>query len=92
MDELIYILKVVLKRLPYQNFMREGKEAAINISMDILAKEIHKYMANHSDTETGNILESVQSSFEEYEKTCFITTCFSNTDICNARCLCSRER
>lgn len=68
MDELIYILKVVLKRLPYQNFMREGKEAAINISMDILAKEIHKYMANHSDTETGNILESVQSSFEEYEK------------------------
>lgn len=65
MNELIYILKVILKRLPYENFLTGDKEA-INLNRDLLSKEVHKYMSFHSDTETRNILESMEDFFRKY--------------------------
>lgn len=65
MNELIYILRVILKRLPYENFLTGDKEA-INLNRDLLSKEVHKYMSFHSDTETRNILESMEDFFRKY--------------------------
>lgn len=65
MNELIYILRVILKRLPYENFLTGDKEA-INLNRDLLSKEVHKYMSFHSDTETRNILESMEDLFRKY--------------------------
>lgn len=66
MNELIYILRVILKRLPYENFLTGDKEA-INLNRDLLSKEVHKYMSFHSDTETRNILESMEDFLENME-------------------------
>ena len=65
MNELIYILRVILKRLPYESFLTGDKEA-INLNKDLLSKEVHKYMSFHSDTETRNILESMEDFFRKY--------------------------
>ena len=55
MDELFYILKVVLKRLPHYNFMI-GEADAMNLNRETLSKEVHRYISFHSDTEMNNIL------------------------------------
>lgn len=65
MDELFYILKVVLKRLPHYNFMI-GEADAMNLNRETLSKEVHRYISFHSDTEMNNILESLEELFEEY--------------------------
>lgn len=65
MDELFYILKVVLKRLPHYNFMIDEADA-MNLNRETLSKEVHRYISFHSDTEMNNILESLEELFEEY--------------------------
>ena len=60
MNELIYILRVILKRLPYESFLTGDKEA-INLNKDLLSKEVHKYMSFHSDPASMRLLLSSKS-------------------------------
>ena len=68
MEELFYVLKVLLKHLPYEKFINTTKANIMDMSMENFAKEIHRYMAFYSDTETQNILEGLEEFFRNYKE------------------------
>ena len=65
MDELSYILKVILKRIPYTDFL-SGKYNCMNIDRKILERAVSGYMVSYSDTEIRNMLESLFDFLREY--------------------------
>ena len=68
MKELFYVLKVILKRLPYEKFINDEKEDVMNLNMPELVGEVHRYIAFYSDTETKNVLEGLEEFFRKYEE------------------------
>ena len=55
MDILSQVLKILLKRMPPQPFLTNEMDCT-DVNKDYLAKAIHIYYPNYSDTETRHIL------------------------------------
>lgn len=67
MEELSYILKVILKRISYGNFL-SGKYNCMNLDREMLEEAVRGYMTAHSDTEIRNMLENLFDFLLEYRK------------------------
>lgn len=65
MDKLSKILKVLLKRVPYEPFLKNELDC-MAIDKGILNKSVHSYLPNYSDTEIFNTLESLADSLGDY--------------------------
>lgn len=65
MDELSKVLKVLLKRMPYELLIR-NKLDCMALEKNILNKAVHMYMPVHSDTEVQNMLESLGDFLDKY--------------------------
>lgn len=61
MVELSHILRVLLKRLPYQNFLN-GQMNCRDLRRDTIEHIVHTYMTEYSDTEVRNILDGISES------------------------------
>ena len=62
MDELSYVLRVLLKKVSYQPFL-EGKVDCMDMEKNISIQALHGYMPSYSDTELRNMLESLENFF-----------------------------
>ena len=67
MEELSYILKVILKRVPYTSFLN-GKYNCMCMDREMLEKAVRGYMISYSDTEIRNMLESLSDFLLEYRR------------------------
>ena len=67
MDELSYILRILLKKVSYQPFM-EGSLDCMNMEKNISLQALHGYMPGYSDTEIRNMLEGLEHFLGEYNE------------------------
>lgn len=67
MEELSYILKVILKRIPYADFLNE-KYNCMCIDREMIEHAVRGYMISYSDTEIRNMLESLEDFLLEYRR------------------------
>lgn len=67
MEELSYILKVILKRIPYADFLK-GKYNCMSIDREMLEHAVRGYMISYSDTEVRNMLESLSDFLLKYRR------------------------
>ena len=67
MEELSYILKVMLKRISYVDFLN-GKYNCMDFDRKMLEHAVRGYMTSYSDTEIRNMLESFYDFLLEYGK------------------------
>ena len=67
MDELAYILRVLLKKVSYQPFM-EGSIDCMDMEKNISLQALHGYMPSYSDTEIRNMMEGLENFFGEYNE------------------------
>lgn len=67
MDELSYVLRVLLKKVSYQPFL-EGKVDCMDMEKNISIQALHGYMPSYSDTELRNMLESLENFFGKYNE------------------------
>ncbi len=65
MDELAGILKVILKRVPYEPFLRNELDC-MAVRKEMLNKILHHYMPYNSDTEVQYKIESLADDLEKY--------------------------
>lgn len=67
MEELSYILRVLLKRIPYQVFL-QARLNCMNLKLEKMENIIHGYMPSYSDTEIRNMLESLKIFLHAYNQ------------------------
>lgn len=67
MDELSKVLRVLLKRMPYELFMKNELDC-MAIDRDVLNKAVHAYMPSHSATEIQYMMESLADFQENYSE------------------------
>ena len=67
MKELSYILKVILKRIPYVDFLN-GKYNCMCMDREMIECAVRGYMISYSDTEIRNMLESLADFLVEYRR------------------------
>lgn len=67
MEELSYILKVILKRIPYVDFLNT-KYNCMCMDREMLENAVRGYMVSYSDTEIRNMLESLFDFLLEYRR------------------------
>ena len=67
MEELSRILRVILKRIPYQVFLK-GELDCMDLDQNRLGQMIHGYLPFYSDTEIRNMLESLKHFLNEYNE------------------------
>ena len=67
MDELSYILKVILKRISYTDFL-SGKYNCMRMERRMIEQAVRGYMTSYSDTEIRNMLESLWDFLLEYQR------------------------
>lgn len=64
MFELSHILRVLLKRIPYQNFLN-GQMNCRDLQREMVEHIVHTYMTEYSDTEVRNILDGISESWQD---------------------------
>lgn len=65
MKELSKILRVLLKRMPYEPLYRNRLDC-MNLDRELLNKAVHTYMPEFSETEIQNMLESLKDTLDSY--------------------------
>lgn len=65
MDETSNILKILLKRMPIQEFLN-GQTDCMRINENQFVKIMHRYMTFYSETEVRNMLNAVGEFLQEY--------------------------
>lgn len=65
MDGTSNILKVLLKRMPVQEFLN-GQINCMKIDEAFLAQIMHRYMTSYSETEVRNMLNAIGEFLQEY--------------------------
>lgn len=65
MERISKILRVLLKRMPYQPFI-DGKLDCMSMNRDKLAESVHSYMPLYSDTEMRYMMERLGNFLQEY--------------------------
>lgn len=65
MDKLARVLKVWLKRMPYELFL-SGSLDCMNIERKLLQEAVHTSLPHYSDTEIRHMLEGLSDSLDRY--------------------------
>lgn len=65
MDKLSKILEILLKRMPYEPFLKNELDC-MAVDKKIMNKSIHSYLPNYTDTEVFNTVESLIDSLGNY--------------------------
>lgn len=65
MDQLSKVLKVLLKRMPYEPFLKNEIDC-MPIDKELFYKAVHMYLPHYSDTEVRIMLRELADSLENY--------------------------